>query len=26
LNIVGSANINISNNVFFNFRPIGLGI
>jgi len=26
LNIMGSANINISNNVFFNFRPIGLAV
>jgi polygalacturonase len=26
LNIIGSANVNISNNVFFNFRPIGLGV
>lgn len=26
LNIMGSSNINVSNNVFFNFRPIGLGV
>jgi len=26
VNMMGSANINISNNVFFNFRPIGVGV
>jgi len=26
LYVMGSSNINITNNVFFNFRPIGLGI
>lgn len=26
VNAMGSANINLTNNVFFNFRPIGVGI
>ena len=26
LHVTGSSNINITNNVFFNFRPIGLGV
>lgn len=26
LHITGSANINVTDNVFFNFRPIGLGV
>jgi hypothetical protein len=26
VNMMGSANVNISNNVFFNFRPIGVGV
>jgi hypothetical protein len=26
INVMGSSNINITNNVIFNFRPIGVGI